>query len=414
MEKEYTNIPNGWISKPFGSLISEQMKSTIKVSDASGFGLYPFFTSGEDVLVHDSCLIDGETIYLATGGQANVKYYNGKAAYSTDTYAVKCNGLIDTKLLYYYTYNLRTFIDGHCFQGSGLKHIQKRDLKRIHIPYPEKTIEQQQIVRILSNLDKIISNTENLIQKYREIKEGLIQDLLTRGIDINGNIRSIKTHRFKMSSLGMIPVEWNVVTITHYIKKENNAIKTGPFGSALKKEQYSESGYKVYGQQQVISGDKNIGDYYINELLYQSLIAYKVQKDDILISCMGTIGNVLIITEPFQPGIINPRLIKFSIDTSNNDINFFAKLLESDTTQRQLMNMAVGGTMPSINKEIAMRLQFVAPPHDEQIRIVEKIQCSDALINEEIAKLQKLQLTKSGLLQDLLYGKVRIPETINI
>src|SRR5207249_8478676 len=41
---------------------------------------------------------------------------------------------------------------------------------------------------------------------------GLMQDLLTRGIDEHGNLRSEQTHAFKHSQLGRIPVEWEVKT----------------------------------------------------------------------------------------------------------------------------------------------------------------------------------------------------------
>ena len=98
MSETKKHIPHGWDSQPIGALVTEQLKSTIKVSEASGFGAYPFFTSGDDILVHSQPLIDGKTIFLATGGQANVKYYDGDAAYSTDTYALKSNGQIAAKL----------------------------------------------------------------------------------------------------------------------------------------------------------------------------------------------------------------------------------------------------------------------------------------------------------------------------
>ena len=407
-------IPHGWDSQPIGALVTEQLKSTIKVSEASGFGAYPFFTSGDDILVHSQPLIDGKTIFLATGGQANVKYYDGDAAYSTDTYALKSNGQIAAKLLFYDLDTMASYIDGHYFQGSGLKHLQKKDLKRHELCFPKDMGEQQRIVRLLTCLDEAIAKTEALIEKYRRIKQGMMHDLLTYGIDKEGNIRSPKTHRFKPSPLGMIPEEWKCVNITHFTESNANAIKTGPFGSMLKKEQYTREGYKVYGQQQVISGDKDFGGYYIDDLLYRSLMAYSVQSGDILISCMGTIGNVLVINDNYQPGIINPRLMKFSIDTSCNDVNFIAYLLESETTQRQLENMSVGGTMPSINKGIILCLYFVSLSIKEQRIIVNRIKDVERLINGEEMYLSKIRCIRQGLLHDLLTGKVRIPETVNI
>ena len=68
--------------------------------------------------------------------------------------------------------------------------------------------EQTKIAEILSTVDQAINQTEALIAKQQRIKSGLMQDLLTRGIDKDGNLRSEDTHEFKDSPLGRIPVEW--------------------------------------------------------------------------------------------------------------------------------------------------------------------------------------------------------------
>lgn len=213
MAKNIRHIPDGWDSQTIGNLINEQAKSTIKVSEASGFGAYPFFTSGDDVLVHHSALIDGENVYIATGGQANAKYYDGKAAYSTDTYVLKCRDSINTRLFFFNIDTLRPYIEAIYFQGSGLKHLQKKDFKRYELLFPKNKEEQKHIVRLLNNIDEVIVLTEALIEKYRNVKRGMMHDLLTCGIDKDGNIRSPKTHRFKPSPLGMIPEEWECVEL---------------------------------------------------------------------------------------------------------------------------------------------------------------------------------------------------------
>ena len=59
----------------------------------------------------------------------------------------------------------------------------------------------------------MIEQTEALIAKQQRIKTGLMQDLLTRGIDEQGNLRSEETHQFKDASLGRIPVEWEASSL---------------------------------------------------------------------------------------------------------------------------------------------------------------------------------------------------------
>ena len=62
MTKE-VNVPLDWRKVNLGDCFIEGKKSHIKVDDATGFGSYPFFTSGEDVLLHNEKLTEGENIY---------------------------------------------------------------------------------------------------------------------------------------------------------------------------------------------------------------------------------------------------------------------------------------------------------------------------------------------------------------
>ena len=188
MEKNKISIPKGWRKIPISECVVEKKKSPIKVDDAANFGQYPFFTSGEAVLQHDCKLIDGENLYLATGGMANIKYFNGEAAYSTDTYVLGTKENICPKFMYYVLLFLKQYIDINYFQGSGLKHLQKKDFKRHEIIIPESMDEQQRIADALSKLDDSLSQTQSLIDKYELIKRGLMQDLLTFGIDSEGDI----------------------------------------------------------------------------------------------------------------------------------------------------------------------------------------------------------------------------------
>jgi type I restriction enzyme, S subunit len=85
-------------------------------------------------------------------------------------------------------------------------------IESLEIPTPPK-IEQTKIAEVLSTVDRAIEQTEALIAKQQRIKTGLMQDLLTRGIDEHGNLRSEETHDFKDTPLGRIPVEWEVKSL---------------------------------------------------------------------------------------------------------------------------------------------------------------------------------------------------------
>ncbi|MBL0294803.1 MAG: restriction endonuclease subunit S [Saprospiraceae bacterium] len=96
--------------------------------------------------------------------------------------------------------------------GGDHKRRWISEYSKIEVLLPEFT-EQTTIANILTKVDQAIANTEALITKYTKIKTGLMQDLLTKGIDENGNIRTEQTHEFKDSPLGSIPKEWECVLI---------------------------------------------------------------------------------------------------------------------------------------------------------------------------------------------------------
>ena len=93
-------------------------------------------------------------------------------------------------------------------QGLTFEAINSSELSKWSIKSPSDTLEQTKIAEILSTVDQAIDQTEALIAKQQRIKTGMMQDLLTRGIDKDGNLRSKETHEFKDSPIGRIPVEW--------------------------------------------------------------------------------------------------------------------------------------------------------------------------------------------------------------
>lgn len=173
-------LPERWAKIRLGEIIIENIKSRFKVENADNSGKYPFFTSGEAILSDSNFLVDYENVFLATGGIANIKYYKGKANYSADTYCLKAK--ITTKYLYYFLLKNLTKIDYKYFSGSGLKHLQKNDFKKEILILPSSYYEQHKIAEILETVDETIEKTDAIIEKYKRIKQGLMQDLLTRGI----------------------------------------------------------------------------------------------------------------------------------------------------------------------------------------------------------------------------------------
>lgn len=121
-------------------ILQENQKSSIQVSDAKGIqGIYPFFTSGVTIYEWSEYLVKGKNIYLNTGGNADVKYYVGKSAYSTDTWCISAKNDF-TDYLFLLLDSIKPELNQKFFQGTGLKHLQKPLIKdrKIYLPSPEE------------------------------------------------------------------------------------------------------------------------------------------------------------------------------------------------------------------------------------------------------------------------------------
>lgn len=116
-------------------------------------------------------------------------------------------------------FNYAKEVGGFSSQGSTFDSINSDELGKIRISFPAKETEQKRIAEILSTADEAIERTQALIDKYNRIKRGLMQDLLTRGIDENGNIRSKQTHKFTVKNGIEVPDDWDVVTLEYFIEK---------------------------------------------------------------------------------------------------------------------------------------------------------------------------------------------------
>ena len=225
--------------------------------------------------------------------------------------------------------------------GSTFKAIGKNVLEEILIPQISRE-EQQKCVNMMDLLGSIIRERQYQLGKFDEI-------IRARFVEMFGD--PIKNNK-----------GWDVYFIEDVVANEKNALKAGPFGSALKKEYYVESGYKIYGQEQVISGDHTFGDYYIDEDRYKALKNCTVQAGDVLISLVGTYGKLLVMPKIFEPGIINPRLMKITFDKDKVNPYYFKFFFQSESLKRSLSENTHGGTMDILNLGIVRKIAMPLPP----------------------------------------------------
>jgi type I restriction enzyme, S subunit len=207
----------------------------------------------------------------------------------------------------------------------------------------------------------------------------------------------------ELVKLPTISKKWAWCKVDCICSHEASSIKAGPFGSSLKKSFYSNSGYKIYGQEQVISGDYKLGHYYVNKDKYNELINCRVKSNDILISLIGTVGKVLILPKDCEKGIINPRLVKISPNSFYSS-NFFKFYFESAFLKSLYKEKNHGTTMDVLNLGIIKELAFPFCSKEEQKQIVQQIE-SRLSVCDKVEQTIKDSLEKAKALRQSILKK---------
>jgi type I restriction enzyme S subunit len=199
----------------------------------------------------------------------------------------------------------------------------------------------------------------------------------------------------ELESLPVLNKYWKWSTIDNIAGHDASSLKAGPFGSSLKKSFYTETGYKIYGQEQVISGDSTYGNYYVNEEKFQSLINCAIAPFDILISLVGTVGKVLVLPEDCEKGIINPRLVKVTLNSFYESV-FFKYYFESSFLKSLYKLKNHGTTMDVLNLGSIKELPYPICSKEEQLQIVQEIESRLSVCdNVELSIVESLEKAKA-------------------
>jgi len=370
-------------------------------------GEYPVVGTGGSERKGTHYIYDGESIILGRKGTIDrVGYMTGKFwAIDTAYYLTEFGDSIPLWLFYFFqTLDLRQMNE-----ATGVPSISRELLYKIEIPTPPKP-EQTKIAEILSTVDRAIEQTEALIAKQQRLKTGLMQDLLTRGIDEHGNLRSEETHEFKNSPLGRIPVEWEVRRIDELLAKVDPPMRSGPFGSALLKEELVESGIPLLGIDNV-HVERFVSDFtrFVEPKKAKSLKRYLVRPGDIMITIMGTVGRSCVVPDDIGPALSSKHTWTISVDPSR--YSPYLACLQVNHASWVLQHFAQGeqgGIMASIKADTLRSTLLPVPPPDEMLKIESLLKAVSAKISVEQDNLEKNRAVKTALMQDLLTGRKRI------
>jgi len=292
-------------------------------------------------------------------------------------------------------------------QGTTFEAISSNELRKLGFPEAPRP-EQRRIAEILDNLDEAIRKTEQVIAKLQQMKQGLIHDLLTQGIDENGELRDPERHpeQFKDSPLGRIPRGWEsqslgslaIDGITNGVFKEPHRVGSGVplvnvsnlyrgFGVDLNHCEFFDANAEEKRQFAALSGDI----FFTRSSLNLTGIAHC----NVLRGCV-------------DDAVYECHLMRVRPSASRVNPVFLALWSRSVFAQKFFMARAKQTTMTTISQPDIAPLPVPLPPLAEQDAIVDCYDAVDIQVSDEQATASKLSLFKQGLMDDLLTGRVRV------
>src|SRR5574340_400005 len=257
------------------------------------------------------------------------KLVNGYGFGSTEFHVLRPKPGMDAKYIYYYVSSqaFRGEAERYMTGAVGQKRVSTTYLKQSTIPVAPFDQHKRIVAEIekqFARLDEAVANLKRVKANLKRYKAAVLKAAVEgrlveteaelarrerRGYETGAQLlqRILETRRSQWQGKGKykepaapdtavlpeLPEGWTWCGFEQVSMSDKHALKAGPFGSALKKKFYVASGYKIYGQEQVISGDPNFGDYFIDEAKYRELESCAVKPGDLLISLVGTAGKVL-------------------------------------------------------------------------------------------------------------------------
>ena len=360
-----------------GEIIKENPKSILKVNQSKGHGKYVFFTSGAKTKFYDNFICDGMNIFIATGGKANISFFNGKASYSTDCYSITTKPFVNPKFLFYFLQTKIKEINNDMFKGAALKHLQKKQFKNIKIKIPSLSDQ----LNIVAKLDTMLNEVNEAIEAI-EINRKNANKLLDRYL-----LKVFNTNNCKMVKLSTITKE--ITDGDHQAPPKSSVgvpfITISNVNKTTREIDFSNT-YKV---------PRNY---------FENLKVNKVpKKGDVLYTVTGSFGIPIHINSDFE--FCFQRHIGLIRPSENTNSKWLYWLMLSPQVFKQANEAATGTAQLTVSLKALRNFDVPLVAIKEQKNLAEIID----LYFEKVQKLHQIynqKLNKYVLLKDLILKQI--------
>ena len=292
---------------------------------------------------------------------------------------------------------------------SSRLRLYPKDFFQIKTALPVE-IEQQAIADYLdtktAQIDKKIELLAQKATLYGKLKQSLINETVTRGLD-----KTVPMKDSGVEWIGEIPVHWEVFTMKQvFTYIVDNRGKTPPI---------EDSGIPMLEIRHLRSNSKHpLSDYdkFISQEIYDNFLRNYLETGDILFGTVGSIGQTAIVPKDFNyciaQNIVGFRAIK------KCSPDFYYYFLTSIFFLKCMSLANKQSIQESIKVSNLIRNFIPVPPLKEQQAIAtyldEKTAHLDRIIENINAQVGKLKELRKALINDVVTGKIKVCQTDNM
>ena len=396
-------VPEGWSSATLSDLVVLQYGKSPKDVMIDG-GEYPIIGTGGVTGYASDYLHDGHTTVIGRKGTINRPSFILNKFWAIDTtYIATDYKEADPKWFYYGLNNIDLTKYN---EASGVPSLNRDTLYAIPFKCPPLP-EQQKIAAILSSVDEVIEKTQAQINKLKDLKTGMMQELLSpregQATNINNpqgeSKNSLHHTEFKDSPLGRIPIGWEVESIEDVLDRIIDYRGKSP--------PKSEIGVPLITAKNIRQGfiNKEPREYIYEEKFEAWMVRGIPRHGDIFITTEAPLGNIARV--PKYKFAIGQRVLTLSPKvTVTSDYLFY--VMQGTCFKEQLDLQSTGSTVAGIKQSTFRKIKLPIPPIFEQEYITKPLNALNQRIDTVSVKLDHYKNLKKALMQDLLTGKVRV------
>lgn len=301
----------------------------------------------------------------------------------------------------------------HIKQSTGIQNLDLPSYLNIRVTLPP--LETQH--RIAWFLDDKTARIDALIEKKRALLDGLaekrqalITHAVTKGLNPDAPMKDSG-----IDWLGQIPMHWEVKTLKRSVE-DFDGLQMRPFGGMLTDLPEEETGFKLYGQENTISGDFTAGSRWIETERYLALRRYELLEGDLVITRKGSLGSCRRVPAGIVSGIMDSDTIRIRPDSKSLFSGWALLLLhEASFVAAQIDATRRGAILSGLNTTVVGSLLLTIPPVDEQVVIIECIKATSVgSMEDAAAKITKaigyLAEYRAALITAAVTGQLDVPE----